>query len=344
MKERDQFGYVPKTVNIGGTWRSYEGIPGVEQVLSILGDMAYYASDLNEPMIENLGSKLMWSLTAAFNNETPLASLEPLIAILNGDLSGFNRLTAQIARTFIPASSALGILSEAIDGSQKDIEGEMYQYIMNKTPGLRNMLPDRVNPFGGPNMGRTGPDPNNPWAKLRAAIDPTYVSTAAGGDAEKYTTSTGKVVTFNETMNWLRESANYGGIGTLNMDSTGSYKYSAAEREIILTRMAERQPWRQIAEIMVNPEYAKQIKDFKYYMQQNPRMGNEKILLKLRLLPFYKAINKVMKNEQRIAEQLSRIGDKYIIDQQYTDKAMKEGNVKEAERIQTENLLKYNNN
>ena len=73
-------------------------------------------------------------------------------------------------------------------------------------------------------------------------------------------------------------------------------------------------------------------------------MGNEKILLKLRLLPFYKAINKVMKNEQRIAEQLSRIGDKYIIDQQYTDKAMKEGNVKEAERIQTENLLKYNNN
>ena len=259
-------------------------------------------------------------------------------------MSGFNRLTAQIARTFIPASSALGILSEAIDGSQKDIEGEMYQYIMNKTPGLRNMLPDRVNPFGGPNMGRTGPDPNNPWAKLRAAIDPTYVSTAAGGDAEKYTTSTGKVVTFNETMNWLRESANYGGIGKLNMDSTGSYKYSAAEREIILTRMAERQPWRQIAEIMVNPEYAKQIKDFKYYMQQNPRMGNEKILLKLRLLPFYKAINKVMKNEQRIAEQLSRIGDKYIIDQQYTDKAMKEGNVKEAERIQTENLLKYNNN
>ena len=138
--------------------------------------------------------------------------------------------------------------------------------------------------------------------------------------------------------------ANYGGIGKLNMDSTWSYNYSAAEREIILTRMAERQPWRQIAEIMVNPEYAKQIEDFQYYIKQNPRMGNEKILLKLRLLPFYKAINKVMKNEQRIAEQLSRIGDKYIIDQQYTDKAMKEGNVKEAERIQTENLLKYNNN
>ena len=145
-------------------------------------------------------------------------------------------------------------------------------------------------------------------------------------------------------MNWLRESANFGGIGKLNMDSTGSYKYSAAEREQILSRMAERQPWQQMAEIMVNPEYAKQIEDFKYYMKQNPKMNNEKILLKLRLLPFYKAINKVMKNEQRIAEQLSNIGDKYIIDQQYTDKAMKEGNVNKAAEIQTQNLLKYNNN
>ena len=77
-------------------------------------------------------------------------------------------------------------------------------------------------------------------------------------------------------------------------------------------------------------------------MDINGRM--EKILLKLRLLPFYKAINKVMKNEQRIAEQLSNIGDKYIIDQQYTDKAMKEGNVNKAAEIQTQNLLKYNNN
>ena len=139
-------------------------------------------------------------------------------------------------------------------------------------------------------------------------------------------------------------SNSLGGIGKLNMDSTGSYKYSAPEREQILSRMAERQPWQQMAEIMVNPEYAKQIEDFKYYMKQNPKMNNEKILLKLRLLPFYKAINKVMKNEQRIAEQLSNIGDKYIIDQQYTDKAMKEGNVNKAAEIQTQNLLKYNNN
>ena len=40
-KERDQFGYEPKTINIGGKWVSYKGIIGVEQVLSIVGCLLY---------------------------------------------------------------------------------------------------------------------------------------------------------------------------------------------------------------------------------------------------------------------------------------------------------------
>ena len=42
-KERDQLGYIPKTINLGGRWVSYKGIIGVDQVLSILGDLSYYA-------------------------------------------------------------------------------------------------------------------------------------------------------------------------------------------------------------------------------------------------------------------------------------------------------------
>ena len=35
-KERDMFGYEPKTINIGGKWVSYKGIWGIEQILSIM--------------------------------------------------------------------------------------------------------------------------------------------------------------------------------------------------------------------------------------------------------------------------------------------------------------------
>ena len=86
-KERDQFGYEPKTINLGGKWVSYKGILGVEQVLSIIGDMSYYAKDLNESTLSNWHAKLAWSISASFLNETPLQGLEPLIAATNGDLS-----------------------------------------------------------------------------------------------------------------------------------------------------------------------------------------------------------------------------------------------------------------
>ena len=66
-------------------------------------------------------------------NETPLASIEPLVAIVNGDLSGFNRLVAQMARASIPLSSALGVLTNAIESAQKDIDGEIVEYLMNRS-------------------------------------------------------------------------------------------------------------------------------------------------------------------------------------------------------------------
>ena len=343
MKERDQFGYQPKTINIGGKWVSYEGIPGIEQTLSIIGDLAYYSDDLNEPMLENWQSKLMWTLTGAFNNETPLASIEPLIAILNGDLSGFNRLVAQIGRTFIPMSSGLGILSEAIDSAQKDIDGEIHEYLMNRLPGFKSMLPSRVNPLGGPQL-ETGPDPNDHWGKLAYSLNTFKIEPAPAGDHLKYKTRTGTVVTFNEVMNWLRKDVNYTGLSKLNMDSTGSYKYSSAERQMIFRTMYERQIWQQLAEIMVTPAYKQQLEDFKKYRDQNKTRKNEKILLKLRLLPVYKEIAKLIKREQLLAEKLNSIGSEYITDQQLTDQAMEKGNVIKAEDIQTQNLLKYNNN
>ena len=126
-KERDNFGYEPKTINIGGKWVSYKGFWGIEQVLSILGDMSYYASDLNEPMIANWQSKLSWTIAASFLNETPLQGFEPLIAATNGDLSAWTRLTANTVRSLLPLSGGAGVLANAISSSQKDIEGSLQE-------------------------------------------------------------------------------------------------------------------------------------------------------------------------------------------------------------------------
>ena len=346
-KHRDLYGYIPKTVKIGGKWMSYEGIPGVEQTLAILGDMALYSHLLGEPILKDIGGKLVWTLTASFSNNTPLASIEPIIAILNGDLSGFQRQAAQITRTFIPFSSAAGILAEAIDSAQKDIKGEYLEYLMNRFPVAKNFLPDSVNPLGGGNNGVQEADPNNPWEAINLALNPFAVATQPGGDVS-YKTKSGKKVTFDETMNFLR-SVNYTGISRLNMDSTGSYKYETVERNKILSYMAENQPWQQIAEIMVQPETQRQLKEYKKYNIMNLVDKNERVQLKLKLLPFMKKIDKIVRNEQRIAEERYRIGESNIIDQQRADFEMQQGNVEGAAEIEklnleTQKLLQYNNN
>ena len=52
-KERDQFNYESKTIRVPGTnkWVSFKGIPGVDPILSILGDIGYYMNDISQPML-----------------------------------------------------------------------------------------------------------------------------------------------------------------------------------------------------------------------------------------------------------------------------------------------------
>ena len=343
MKERDQFGYEPKTINIGGKWISYKGIIGVEQVLSVIGDMAYYSKDLNESMLESWQNKLMWTISAGFLNETPLASFEPLVAILNNDLSGFNRLRAQMVRASIPLSSALGVLTNAIDSAQKDIEGEMREYLMNRLPGLKNQLPNQIDVWTGGALN----DIDNPWLKILNAMSPFQISNSYPDDL--YEMYNGKKVLARDVIKWLQQDLNYSGLSKLNMDSTGSYEYSTTEREMINTQIGSQEMWRQIVPIMMNKEFQQELNDLRAHRTSGVDLNNKDIVLQLQLLPVYRAVEQVVKANQKLAEGKLQLGTEQIYDQLKTDRYMQKGDVKGAAKIQKENLetkklLQYNNN
>ena len=338
MKERDQMGYIPYTVNIGGKWVDYSWIPGIKQMLSIVGDMAYYAKDLNEPMLENWQAKLMWTLSASFLSETPLASFEPIVAIMNGDLNGFNRFGAQIARTMIPQSSALGVLANAIDSAQKDLSGEMHEYIMNKLPGLKNTLPNQIDIWTGLPLN----DVNNPWMRIYNSISPIKISSDYPDDL--YEMYNGQKVYARDVIRWLQRDLNFAGLSKLNMDSTGSYEYSTNEREIINKLIGEQEIWRQIVPIMMNKEYIASLEALGAHRHTGTDLRNENIELKLQLLPVYKEVESILRQAQKYAEAQVEFGAAEILDQNMVDRNMQFGNVEGAAEIQTQNLLKYNNN
>jgi len=330
-KERDNFGYEPKTINIGGKWVSYKGLLGVEQVLSMLGDMAYYSSDLNESLLENWQSKLTWTIAASFLNETPLQGFEPLIAITNGDLSGWNRIIANSTRATLPLSGGAGVLANAIDSSQKDLNGEVHEYIANRLPFFKSSLPNQIDIWTGQPLN----DIDSPFLRLLNAISPLKVS----GTAEPWRL-------------WLQE-IEYDGLSRLRKDSTGSYEYTPKEREYIYEKIGGMQLYKQIQKLMKEPKFKEELKWLQQYRSTNAGFQNEKLKLKKKQLPIYQEINALLREAQKTAEAmlLDERPDiaETIHNQIMINEEMGTGNVPEAARIQREalekeKLLQYNNN
>ena len=321
-KERDQFGYEPKTINLGGRWVSYKGIIGVDQVLSILGDLSYYAGDIDQPFLEDWHSKLMWTVSASFLNETPLQGLEPLVAAANGDLSGWNRLAANATRSWIPMSGAAGVLSNAITSSQKDIQGEMQGYLMNKLPILSSMLPEQIDIWTGTPLN----DIDNPVLRSLNAVSPIKIS----GTREAWRV-------------WL-ESTGWDGLSRLRKDSSGSYEYSTDERELIYKYIGEQQMYKKLFRLMKSKRYAKEVGMLRAHRATGDDLRNEKIKLETQKLPVIQEINNIVKTAQKIAElrllneaktnpDLKHIPNA-ILYQQLTNERMKTGDIQGANRLQ----------
>ncbi len=325
-KERDQFGYEPKTIRFpipgGGPendiWVSYKGFPGIEQVLSIIGDMAYYANDLDQPMLEDLQAKIAWTLSASFLNETPLQGFQPLMEIMSGNLSGFQMQMARMARvTFIPLSSAAGVLAESIDAAQKDIEGYMHEYLMNRLPLLRSLLPNQVDIWTNTALN----DVNSPWRKIANALNPYKVSA---------------------TNEWWRQelfNLKWDGMRKLLKDSTGSYEYSTKERQAIHRLIAEQEPVKDLIKILRKSSYKKTIAEWRAHRSNNWFNKNKRIELDHTLLPIFAEIDGMLNIKQRIAEArlLERnpeIADS-ILQQRIANEQMKRGDVQGA--IETKN-------
>ena len=325
-KERDQLGYVTKTINLGGKWVSFKGIPGVDPVLSILGDMSYYAGDIDQAFMEDWQSKIMWTIAATFLNETPLQGLEPLVSAASGDLSGWNRLAANATRAFIPMSGAAGVLSNAITSSLKSLEGEVHEYVMNRIPGLSSLLPEQIDIWTG------GPinDIDNPFLRMLNAVSPIKVS----GTREPWRV-------------WL-ESTGWDGMSRLRKDSTGSYEYSAEEKELIYQYMGEQQMYKKLERLMKSKAYTDQVGLIRAHRASGDDLDNERIRIETQRLPVIQEINNIVRYAQKVAEvrllqearnnpELEHIPNA-IMYQQLTDEAVKSGDVNRARELQKKEL------
>ena len=328
-KERDEMGYDPKTIRIGDNWYSYKGLIGIEHILTLIGDLAYYASDLDEHMLENFISKATWTIGATFLNESPLTMIEPLFDALNGNERAWAQLGAG-QTSWIPASGSLGVLAKAIDSAQKDLAGEVESFVANRLPGFRNLLPNQIDIWTGTPLN----DIDNPVLRALNALSPVKVSGT------------------NEPWRVFLRDIRYDGLSMLKMDSTGSYEWKPEDREQINTYIGEQQLFKQVERLMKNKRYKKEIDALRTFRRSSIRRADQRIKLKTELLPIHQELNMIIREAQKLAEAryLSENPniEQSIINAQLAREEMKVGNVNEAANIQekdleTRQLINYGN-
>ena len=320
QKERNEMGYEPKTIKIGNKWVSFKGLVGIEQILTILGDISYYASDLDEAMVSNWEAKLTWTLAATFLNDSPFQGIEPLIAASNGDLSGWNRFAANAGGAYIPGRSLLGVINKSINSALKDLEGEVHEFIFNRLPFLSNTLPDKHDFWTGNAIN----DVNSPFLRIWNAVSTIPISEPV-----------------EEWRQWLLDIG-WNGQSMLTRDTSGAYEYTAEERQIIVKYIGEEKLYKQIERLMKSKRYANEVEKIRAYRASSAELDNERIQLDLQDLPVYKEITKIVRDAQKRAE-LRLLNERpdiaYSIRmQRLVDSEMKQGNVEKAAELEKKEL------
>jgi hypothetical protein len=276
QKLRDNFNWQPKQIKIGGKWVSYAGLPPFDPVLTMLGDLAYYQRDIGSTVTEDWVGKLGYTFSMTFANQTWLAGLEPLVAILNQETGAAERLLANQARSFIPQSGSLGVVAKAIDNSQKDIYKDFLGYIKNRLPGLNTTLPQQIDIY----TGKAVNDIDNPMLRALNAISPVQFS----DDAEPW-------------RQWLIDTG-WDGIQRIRKDSTGNHEYTSAEREVLYKYIGEQQIWKEFDKLSKSKRYNDQLDRVRAMRVEN--VDSDKI--DVSQLQAYKPLDDIMLVAQRAAE------------------------------------------
>ena len=316
---RDQMsqGLDPKTIWVPGLnkWVSYKGWIGIEHVLAPLADLAMYMKDADEHIIENWQSKIAWTIGATFLNDTPLYGLERIFDILNGNPRAAARFIAGAANSMVPLSGGLNVIANAIHQAQRDIETDVGEFFKNRIPVLKGTVPAEINPIDGLEV----KDAANPALGAVNAFSPIKFS----DEVKPY-------------MQFLHD-IRYTGLGAFAKDSTGSYEWTPADRQIVFKYLGQMGIEKEIMRIANRKDNQKVIKDL-MALRARGGPGEDTIKLRARLTPLHREIDMMINRYIKIAE-MKYLKDRPLIQQaiinaQLAKERMKQGNIEGAEQLQ----------
>ena len=319
---RDDFNYREKTIKLGDKWVSFKGIAGLDPILTLLGDIGFYHNDLSQPMLEDYGRKIQWILSANFFNESHLAGLEPLVGLTQGDGgAAIKRHIAGEARTMIPISGLLGVATNLIDDTFKDVHDDFWGYIKNRLPGLKNTLPTHIDITNGKPLSLAS---DNPWIRSMNSVSPINM--------------------YDDTTPWGKKLMRLGYTfkDQFKKDSSGN-DYSKQEIEQVKQLVGKQQIWKELEKVVNSKDFDEAMSE----IQQMIRSGQswQEVEVSTKGMNIFTKLNAITNRAKQKAEREMRKTNPALKerarDQRKIDSKVKQMNIKEATQLATESDKKF---
>ena len=319
----------PHTINIGGYFVSFAGIPILDPILTIVGDIARYSNDVGQKSINDTMQDIGWTFAQTFTANSPMQGIEELVNLMAGDRgAAWQRMIAREVALTNPTAGMTGVIANAIDNSAKDMYNDWRKYLFNRLPGLNTTLPEIPDVWAG------GPiDAQHPILRIFNAVSPVPVSEGP-----------------EPWRKWLL-STGFNGTPSLRYATDSTYEYSGEEREIIYGKMGKMGLWK-VPDRMSKSEYYNDFLDqmrderseeftdqLKYILGQ--RYGDnavdpKQIDLREQQGELYEELRKTLNDAKRIAEdeafEEGLINEQTILGSQIAERLLKYGDIRGARK------------
>lgn len=310
---RDNYDWKPKHIKIGGKWVSYAGLEPFDTLLTLVGDLGYYATDLGSELTEDIQHKIAWTIAAGFTNKTFMSGLEPIVKFFSGDTTAMSRMLANEFRSYIPLSGAAGVLAKAISSSQKDIHADMIGYVQNNIPGVNTLLPERIDVWTGKPIN----DIDNPILRGLNAMNPVPISDGP-----------------EPWRQWLLQTG-WDGMKLLRKDSSGKYEYTPAERTELYKIMGRMDLYKKVEKLMKSPRIKQELANMRRLRGSNASF--DYVDLRAQDMMVYRYLNNTIREAQILAEQQLSMRNPTIRDKikasQMVQHILRNGDAPKARRV-----------
>ena len=152
-----RMGWVPRSIKnpITGEWRSYEGFEPFASLMGLTADIVYQGTRMDQAVHEDFFRKVAFAASMNVTNNTFVSGFKPLVDMLSGDPTAWNRFFAQqVDQTVIPFRGVRSILNNAISPGLRDVNNDFFSYMANANKfmmptGEDAALPELLDVFTG---------------------------------------------------------------------------------------------------------------------------------------------------------------------------------------------------